>query len=576
MTRFWHILVAVALVAATLSPMATRVHAGPAVADEGRHLGLFGTVVAIVGPTVILDGGDTVATDEDTRYFVPSVDEATLADISFNDRLAIVAVELGDRSLLALDIMSTPEEPVNTDHVIGVVTGFEDGLITLTDEQGKTFTLELPPGVAVAVGDLLTVVSGLAGDAGELTASDVATVEDVIDRLAEDIEEARDEAKDLLRELLSDNGDGYLTALVDALNEVSEELKDALEAALNAAESDLEEKYQGAGVEGPYVKVRGFVTSSTSTSVTIDSIDDGGLTLEITGATNIEEPISVGDFVSAKYNLELVAKKIELRSDKLEFEGAVATSAPTLLVLDGGTSFAIGDGTEIKGNLVPEAYVEVKARPGSGAFYTLKIKIEDENEGEEYKFKGTLKALSPKDGPLTEIQVSGFPLPVMITSGTEIKGDLMVGAKVKVEVTQEGDHVNALVIEVKEPEYDEDEEYEDADIEFEGIVASFDLSATSSPNVVLVDGPSLFTDGDTRFKGALYVGAEVEVKAEMLPDGGLLAVKIKVEEADEDNSGEGSSHHDEDDEDAEDKSGSSDDDDDDDGEDDKDKSDSSD
>ena len=219
-------------------------------------------------------------------------------------------------------------------------------------------------------------------------------------------------------------------------------------------------------------------------------------------------------------------------------------------MLEDGTSFAIGDGTEIKGDLVPEAYVEVKARPGSGAFYALKIKIEDEDEsedeGEEYKFKGTITALSPEEGPPTEIQVSGFPLPVMITSGTEIKGDLVVGAKVKVEVTDEGDHVNALVIEVKEPEYDEDEEDEDADIEFEGTVESFDVSATSSPNVVLVDGPSLFTDGDTRFKGTLFIGAEVEVKAEMLPDGRLLVVKIEVEEADEDNSAEGSSHHDDD------------------------------
>ena len=144
MMRFWHILVALALIAGTLSPMATRVHAGPAAAEGGGQLGLFGTVVAIVARTIVLDSGNTVATDEDTRFLVPGVDDANLGHISINDRLAIVAAELGDGSLLALDIMSTPEEPVNTDHVLGVVTGSEDGFVTLADEQGNTLTLELP------------------------------------------------------------------------------------------------------------------------------------------------------------------------------------------------------------------------------------------------------------------------------------------------------------------------------------------------------------------------------------------------------------------------------------------------
>ena len=321
--KTWRLVAILLLMAATLTVGVGRTHAAPLLQGEGTRIGLFGTATAIVGTTIVLDGGDTVATDEDTRYFVPGVDEATFAHISINDRLAIVAVELEDGSLLALDIMSTPEEPVTTDHVLGVVTGSEDGLVTLTDEQGTTFTLELPPGAAVGVGDLLTVVSGLVGDAGELTASDVATVEEVIDRLAEDIEEAMDEAKDLLRELLGNNGNQHLTALVNAIEHASDEAKDALEAALNSTHSDLEEKCHGAGVEGPYVKVKGFVTAASSTSVTIEAIDGGEVTLTITEATQIEDAVAVGDFVKVKYNLDMVAKKLELSSDKLEFEGAV-------------------------------------------------------------------------------------------------------------------------------------------------------------------------------------------------------------------------------------------------------------
>ena len=92
----------------------------------GESVGLFGTVTAIVGTTIFLDTGNTVATDENTRFLVPGVDDASLADISITDRLAIVALKLEGGSLLALDVMSTPEEPVNTDHVLGVVTGTED------------------------------------------------------------------------------------------------------------------------------------------------------------------------------------------------------------------------------------------------------------------------------------------------------------------------------------------------------------------------------------------------------------------------------------------------------------------
>ena len=407
----------------------------------------------------------------------------------------------------------------------------------------------------MAVGDLLTVVSDLDVDAGDLAATDVASVEDVIDRLAEDIEEAIDEARDLLQELLGSNGDQHLTALVNAIEHASDEAKDDLEAALNSTHSHLEEKYHGAGVKGPHIKVKGFVTATTSASVTIAAIGGGEVMLTITEATNIEDPISVGEFVEVKYNLELVAAKIGLRSDKFEYEGTVVSATSTVLMLEDGTSFEFNDETKIKGDLVEGAEVEVKARPDSGYFVATEIKVEDyeaeyeEVEPEEFEFKGTITALFPEDGPPTTTEVSGFPLPIMITSETEIKGDLIVGAKVKVEVTQEGDIVNALKIEVKEPGHDEGEEDEYADIEFDGIVESFDLSATSSPTVVLVDGSSLFTDGDTRFKGTVFVGAEVEVKAEILPDGRLLAVKIEVEEAYEDNSGEGSSHHDEDDED---------------------------
>ena len=128
-----------------------------------------------------------------------------------------MAVELEDGSLLALDVLSTPEEPVDNDHVIGVVTGAENGLVTITDDDGNEITIELPEGTTVAIGDFLTVVSSPPQDSETLTVSDVASIDDVIDRLVENIEDATEEALERLKELLGDNGDEKLTALANAL-----------------------------------------------------------------------------------------------------------------------------------------------------------------------------------------------------------------------------------------------------------------------------------------------------------------------------------------------------------------------
>ena len=207
--RFWHILLAVARGAGTLAAMAARVHADPAVADEGRQLGLFGTVVAIVGPTIILDGGEAVGTNDDTEFQVPGVDDASIANIGLGDRLAIVAVELAAGGFLALNVLATPAEPVSTAHVLGVVTEASDGVIILTDENGTPFTVTLPAGVSAGIGDFLTIVSELGGDSNELSASDVANVQGVLQRLAEELENALGSAQARLQDLLGSNGCRY-------------------------------------------------------------------------------------------------------------------------------------------------------------------------------------------------------------------------------------------------------------------------------------------------------------------------------------------------------------------------------
>ncbi len=506
--------------------------ASPLVQEEGERVGLFGTVTAVVDGTILLDGGEIVATDEGTRFLTPGVGQTSLADIGVGDRLAIIGVEQEDGSLLALHVLSTPDEAVNTTHVLGVVTEVMDRLITLTDNQGNPFTVELPPGAAVGVGDFITVVSGPGGEAGQLPAQAVANITDVLDRLANDIDQAVGRAQERLQELLGENGDEQLTALLNALERASGRAKGALEAALNSTHSHLKGQYQGAGVKGPFVKVEGFITElevdGGSGTVTIDSIDDGGVTLDISGGTQIKAPIAVGDFVKARYNLDLEAQKIEIESDKLTFEGMIDSFTLDLLVLDDGTTFVIDGGTEVEGSLVAGAEAKVKARPVGGSLLALEIEVKGEKgekvkyeSGGEVELKGTITALSD-----TEIKVDG--LPILTTPDTEVKGTLALDAGVKVEATIVDGALVALKIKVEEPGVGEleveGEEHDEDEIEFNGII-----TAIISDTEIEVDGLPVLITPDTEVKGTLFEGAEVKVEAEQ-PDGTLIATRIRVEE----------------------------------------------
>lgn len=561
-------------------------YGAPQLQRESQRQGLFGDVSSMVDNTIILDGGEIVATDENTLFVVPGVDDADLNDIAVGDRLAIVAIELADGSLLAVNVLVTPENPVSNTHVLVVVTGAQGGLITLIDNRGRPHNMELPVGKSVKVGDLLTLVIDPDDDTDTLKPRDIAAIDKVVDKLLEDIQDAVGRARERLQELLEDNGNEHLTVLARALEQASDEAQQALQAALISTQSRLAAQHQGAGVEGPFIKIKGFVTAFDVTdgsgTITIDSLDDGEVTLDVTPATRIEDPIVVGDFVEVKYNLDLEAAKIELESDKLEFEGTIASFSAAELVLEDGTTFVMDGETEIEGALAVGAEVEVEARPMGGSLVALEVEVEEEDEEVkvgEFKLKGTITAFSEteievdgfgpimrtpattivgtlalnakvevkailKDGSVvaleikvkedkpeefelrgilttfseTELEVDGFG-PVLITPGTEMKGTPGLGLRVRVEAILQGGSVVALKVEVKEDK--------DKEVEFRGIVTA--LSATE----LEVDGfgPILITP-ETDVEGTLSVGVEVDVEIKMT-DGDLIATEIDVEDGDE-------------------------------------------
>ena len=422
--------------------------------------------------------------------------------------------------------LATPAEPVHNTHLVGVVTGIGNGVVTLTDDDGSPFVVKLPPGIAARIGEFLTIVSSLDDDSEGLAASDVASVEDVLDRLADKIEDAVEKAETQLQGLLRNNGNEYLTALVGALGGASEDVRQDLEHAVETAQAGLQNAFDDAGVEGPYVKVRGFVTESTSTSITIERPTGVEVTLQVIDATKIEGSIAVGAFVSVKHSLNNVAAKIEVEDDQITFKGIVTSATTTALTLHGGRVFTLTDATEIDGELSVGVRVAVEVHPAAGDFvvhavvvHAVKVEQSDQGRGStgesqdlNLEFKGTVTAMAT-----TSITVDG--LEVVLDAGTEVDGELEQGARVEVEAVFAdglivGSHIEVL---------DEEEKVEDdeSDIEFKGKVTFL------SPTSIEVDGAITVLVGPaTKIKGPVTPGAVVEIKAKS-ENGNLVAISIR-------------------------------------------------
>jgi hypothetical protein len=101
-------------------------------AEADRRARLNGEVTAIEGTDITIDVRDgrpvTVATDEETSFHVPGVDDATLGDVAVGDRVT-VAVEMEDGAPKALVVVVTPEDAARLGGEIAAI-----GASTLTLE----------------------------------------------------------------------------------------------------------------------------------------------------------------------------------------------------------------------------------------------------------------------------------------------------------------------------------------------------------------------------------------------------------------------------------------------------------
>lgn len=144
-------------------------HDTPSAEKDGKRHGIFGTVTLKGSNTLTVQTqqGDVVVTvTNDTKFRVPTKRNATFADISVNDRVAVNGTPTAS-GLTAKQVAVAPGKPTIR-HRVGEVTAFTpNATITIKDAQGVTETFVVnaqtiirnPKGSGVAIGDKVTIVS---------------------------------------------------------------------------------------------------------------------------------------------------------------------------------------------------------------------------------------------------------------------------------------------------------------------------------------------------------------------------------------------------------------------------------
>ena len=493
------------MAAATIVLLLSMITAGGAFAAPVFQLseergGVFGTVSAILDDSLVLDGEKIVATDSNTRVLVPGAEEASLEDISIGDRLAVVAEAHEDGGIVAIDIMVTPPQPVNNDHVVGVVTNTENGVITVTDNDGNSVDVEVPETAEIKIGDFLTIVSDQGSETENRSARAIAEIDHVINRLTEDIEAATDRATMRLQELLEDNGDGHLTALSKVLEKTSQQAREALERAFEQAQLELEKTLAELGANSPGIRVRGFVRGLVIEQaigvIAIDSIDDGVVILKITGETDLAEGVEEGSFVKASYNRGQLASRITLDDDSVVFRGVIQRLSDTAFLLE-DIEFQIVEETEIQGMLEAGASVQVKGVHEGKELVAVAVEVmgvdEEEGDPDKIEFLGVVTVVLSDQ----EVEIEGHA--VVITPDTEIDGRLVEGALVKIQ--GEISDGSLIVKEIRMLEVGSN------DVRLRGVITGI-----LSEGDIEVDGRIVRITEDTEIEGDLALGAQVKIE----------------------------------------------------------------
>ena len=201
-----------------------------------------------------------------------------------------------------------------------------------------------------------------------------------------------------------------------------------------------------------------------------------------------------------------------------EIQGVLGLDALGNWTVD-GIVVAIDADTEIEGGLVLGQAVEVEGvLQEDGTILAQEIETEDEDDvvSSKTKLRGIFQGIDLDTGNWI---ISGNL--VAVGPETDTDGLPFVGQRVKVEaLLQEDGTLLAREIENKSGSTGRDDG--SSEVKLDGIFLGVDADGKW-----IVNGASVLIDSLTRLKGAPTVGERIKVKALLLEDGSLLAVKIE-------------------------------------------------
>lgn len=307
--------------------------------------------------------------------------------------------------------------------------------------------------------------------------------------------------------------------------------------------------------ENEAVEIKGLIQSQGSNFIVIEGTTI--FTNEMTQVFDINNrPLSltelnIGDLVEVKAvrdeSANWVALRIKLEdglnedSDEVELKGQISGKTDTTLTVqnrifhvDSNTEVLDDDNNQISFiDLQIGQFVEIKGRfKADGGLLAIRVRLEDPNEN-EIEFTGLINSLSSHS-----ITVDGFLFTV--TNTTEILdddnspitfSDLMVGLAVEIRGILENDTLRATRIKI------EDRDFGDDELEVKAVVTAVGTNFLSTSDFTfVVDALTIILDDNNSpiSLSDIKVGFVVEVRAEVQPDGSLLATKIKVEDFFED------------------------------------------
>ena len=244
--------------AVVLALLAAALAAGSsgASAQETQRIGLFGEVTLVESPaaglTVLtldtVSGGiRTVdATDEATAAVVPGRDQASLADISVGDFLAVVAESDDGGTLLALSVLVKPATALSYGHVTGSLVDVQDDQVTIMDTTGNLVTGLSPVEGSrpLEPGQIVTALVQQDLETGALSVLGAESAEAKIGRAVAALDAALEAGAQANAKALAVRLTGATTARLTALDDISMRVGPGLRSVLSSRLQEATRKAQ--------------------------------------------------------------------------------------------------------------------------------------------------------------------------------------------------------------------------------------------------------------------------------------------------------------------------------------------